>query len=345
MNNTIYDYLRYYKETSFEKIIFNQMDALVFSILIYLPFKETCQKSTIGKIKEHLDLDNKRGSMFPVAFKILELVYNSKRYKDIIICNIEDTTNNKIQFGAMTLRYKNNAYVVFEGTNSSTSGWMENFRLSCDFPTQTQEKCIEYLNKTIKSTDKKIYICGHSKGGNLAMTSAMLCKDRIFNRIEKIYNFDGPGFRQEEYNSHIFNKIKEKTVNILPEGSVVGIMLFNDNYKYVKAKGLGFKQHNPINWYIFGEFFVESKILLSSKKLKQKLDQSLIKLNDKDMRIILNEVDRFLNDNQIYEKSFKNIDFNEFKKMINDINEVDEDTKKVFIDTIKLFFNPDKKSR
>lgn len=36
---TIYDYLDYYKNCSFEEVGFNQMDAMLFACLVYLPIK------------------------------------------------------------------------------------------------------------------------------------------------------------------------------------------------------------------------------------------------------------------------------------------------------------------
>lgn len=39
-----------------------------------------------------------------------------------------------------------------------------------------------------------LIIGGHSKGGNLAVYSAVFCKDSVKNRIERVINADGPGF-------------------------------------------------------------------------------------------------------------------------------------------------------
>ena len=343
MNKNIYEYLNYYKDYTFEEILFNQMDALVFSIIIYAPFKNMQNTSSIQNLYKQIDKNNAHGAMAPIAIDVLEKIYNSKRYKDLTIYNLEKQEDKLLQFGAVTLRYKDETYVVYEGTNASTSGWMENFMLSCKFPTLTQEYAARYLQNTIKPSDKKIYLCGHSKGGNLAMSSAMLCKNTIFNKIEKIYNFDGPGFRKEEYQLSRFKEVNKKTINILPEGSLIGILLFNNNYNYVKASGIGFKQHYPTNWKLFGEFFIKSNLAIASKKIKDNMDKSLNELKDGEMQKVLDEACIFLDNNDIYEKGFSSLNFNDFKKMILNINDVDENTKKAFIEIIKLIFNPDQK--
>lgn len=341
MNKNIYEYLNYYKDYSFDEILFNVMDALLFSILIYLPLENVSEDVLLEDLNKYIN-KYEHGAIAPIALEIYRKVYSSKRYKKLIISNISKINNNSLQFGAFTIRDENNTYVVYEGTNASVSGWMENFMLSCKFPTSTQEYAAKYLNETIKNSDKNIYVCGHSKGGNLAMASSMMCSNSIFKRIKKIYNFDGPGFRRKEYLSKKFKEVNEKTVNILPEGSIVGVLLFNDNYTYIKAKGIGFKQHYPTNWDVFGQFFVKTNLIITSRKFKESIDKSLFKLKDDDMLKILDEVNVFLESNNIYQKGFNNINFNDFKKMVLDINGVDESTKKAFIDIIKLMFNPEK---
>lgn len=337
-NTNIYDYINYYKDSSFDEVLFNIMDALVFSILIYLPLKDVEGEVLLKDLKKSIK-KYEHGAVAPIALEIYDIIYNSTRYKGLKISNICKINNNILQFGSFTIRDGKNTYVVYEGTNASVSGWMENFMLSCIFPTNTQQFACDYLNEVIKNNDKNIYLCGHSKGGNLAMTTAMTCSKSIFNRINRIYNFDGPGFRIREYKSPRFKEVNSKTVNILPEGSIVGALLFNDNYTYVKAKGLGLKQHYPTNWNVFGQFFIKSDLIASSRKFKESIDKSLLKLKDEDMIKVLDEVNIFLENNQIYEKGFTKINFNDFRKMVLDINDVDADTKKVFIEIVKIMFN------
>ena len=50
MNKNIYEYLNYYKDYTFDDILFNQMDALVFSMIIYAPFKDTKNTSSIQNL-------------------------------------------------------------------------------------------------------------------------------------------------------------------------------------------------------------------------------------------------------------------------------------------------------
>lgn len=258
---TIEDYLKYYKNITIDKVHFNVMDNLLCSILSYLalvPF-EGCK--TLKELYEYSKYNKLEtaSAMAPVALKILDLVVDSKRYTDLLIYNLVNIKNDVTQFGAVTFRINDNMIIAYKGTDGSLIGWMENIRIGYDYPTYTQRLAIDYLNNNINLFNyKDLYIVGHSKGGNLAMVSAM--ESNNFDKITKVYNFDGPGFRIDEYNSSKYNKLSNKLVNILPTGSVVGTLLYNNNYTVVKSNKLAFEEHYPNSWNMYGEFFLEGKL-------------------------------------------------------------------------------------
>ena len=72
--------------------------------------------------------------------------------------------------------------------------------MSYAFPVPAQEKAIKYLSKYTFGS-KKIYLGGHSKGGNLALVAAMYTPQLKQFRIKKVYNNDGPGLRRKEFES------------------------------------------------------------------------------------------------------------------------------------------------
>ena len=227
MNTNIIDYVKYYGNSTFDEIKFNQMDALVYSILVYLPVKNVINGTKISELSKYVDSEKVRGAVGPIAADILPTVLKSPRYKDIQVYNFDKREDDEVQFGAVTFRSSENTFVTFEGTNAAIIGWIENFMLTSEYPTRTQKLAIEYINHTILNSDTKILVGGHSKGGNLAMSASMECRDDIFDRIETIYNFDGPGFRKEEFESDKFKRMNSKTINVLPEGSLIGILMLN----------------------------------------------------------------------------------------------------------------------
>lgn len=281
---TLYDYVDYYKNSDFSDVPFNVMDALLFSCLVYLPIKSFDGDKSFKDFYEYASSfyrDDFSGVMKPCSFTLLNKIKSSKRYSKIVISDFENVRNSKTQFGAMCVSFNNCVLIVFKGSDSSLISWAENIRLNYQYPTYTQAKAIDYASRHV-SSGKDVYLLGHSKGGNLAMCSAMEMSNDKFSFVKKIYNFDGPGFLKSEYDNK-FDRIKGRLVNIVPTGSVVGMCLYNDNYKVVKSKDLAFSEHYPIGWNVFGEFFVSGKLSKVSKQIHEMTTKNLDGIDRKEL--------------------------------------------------------------
>lgn len=289
---TIYDYLDYYKNCSFEEVGFNQMDAMLFACLVYLPIKSFSENKSYKDFISYAYTfykDDYSGVMKPSSFALLNKIKTSKRYENIIISNFKNVRNNDTQFGAMSVRFNDNLLIAFKGSDSSLISWIENLRLNYQYPTYTQSKGIKYANDNILDSDKNVYLVGHSKGGNLAMCAGMEIPSGLRDKVKVIYNFDGPGFLKKEYEKK-FNLIKEKVVNIVPTGSVVGMCLYNDNFKSVKSKDLAFGEHYPVGWGVFGEFFVKTSLSRVSKQIHEMTTTNLDAVDKKQLGETIEEL-------------------------------------------------------
>lgn len=289
---TIYDYLDYYKNCSFEEVGFNQMDAMLFACLVYLPIKSFSENKSYKDFVSYAYTfykDDYSGVMKPSSFALLNKIKTSKRYENIIISNFKNVRNNDTQFGAMGVRFNDNLLIAFKGSDSSLISWIENLRLNYQYPTYTQSKGIKYAKDNILDSDKKVYLVGHSKGGNLAMCAGMEIPSGLRDKVKVIYNFDGPGFLKKEYEKK-FNLIKEKVVNIVPTGSVVGMCLYNDNFKSVKSKDLAFGEHYPVGWSVFGEFFVKTSLSRVSKQIHEMTTTNLDDVDKKQLGETIEEL-------------------------------------------------------
>lgn len=289
---TIYDYLDYYKNCSFEEVGFNQMDAMLFACLVYLPIKSFSENKSYKDFVSYAYTfykDDYSGVMKPSSFALLNKIKTSKRYENIIISNFKNVRNNDTQFGAMGVRFNDNLLIAFKGSDSSLISWIENLRLNYQYPTYTQSKGIKYAKDNILDSDKNVYLVGHSKGGNLAMCAGMEIPSGLRDKVKVIYNFDGPGFLKKEYEKK-FNLIKEKVVNIVPTGSVVGMCLYNDNFKSVKSKDLAFGEHYPVGWSVFGEFFVKTSLSRVSKQIHEMTTTNLDAVDKKQLGETIEEL-------------------------------------------------------
>lgn len=271
---TITDYLKYYKDIKIRDVHFNVVDHLVCAMLTYLPIPSYQGVKTLAEFyqyaKIHVD-DPKESFMVPMAYEILELVKDAKRYDVLKISNFENFRSEETQFGAATFRFGTQTVIAYKGTDYSLIGWIENLRLAYEYPTLTHKLAIEYLESNLKLLgDRNVYLVGHSKGGNLAMVAALEAMPRTFARIKHVYNFDGPGFRKEEFLRPEYQKLSGKLTTIIPSGSVVGTLLYNENYTVIKSEGISFMEHFPTSWNLFGECFLEATLSSVSSRVHER---------------------------------------------------------------------------
>lgn len=333
---TVFDYINYYKDIPLKKTKWNAIDNLICSILCYLPLREFKEKVNIKDLHTKLlrsskDYDDVFIKKTIEAFEIIE---NSIRYKDMYVLNSVNKKNKSVQFGALTFKINNIKVISFRGTDSSHIGWLENFRLIYEYPTNTQILAINYLDENIGVFDmNEVYVVGHSKGGNLAMVSAMEISNFKFNKIKRVYNFDGPGFRKKDFESEKFEKLSTKLTNILPSGSLIGVLMYNKDYEVVKSNTVVGLDHFPTSWNIFGEFFVKDKLLTVGKKLHNRTTVELEKLDPNLFKDFIEE----LFDKLSKEKTTDiKLSFSTAKKVYEGMKDVDPKMKK-YLDDIFYF--------
>ena len=322
----IYDYLDYYKDLDFRELKWNDMDALLCSILSYLPLTKISKKTSIKDII----INGTKGSMEEAAFLVLSSISDSKRYDRMFINDICYIKNDEIQFKAMTILLNSMKIVSFMGTDGSVVGWRENYNISFEYPTRTQEKAIKYIDNE-SNID---YIVGHSKGGNLAIVSAMELKDK--SKLKKIYNFDGPGLRNEEYNSDKYNSIKDLITTFVPKESMVGVLMNNDNYYVVDANKHGYSQHYLYNWYCIGPMLLKANLSDGSLKMHESTLVALKHFNPREVKKLINEVFREIDRQNITEwKNVSKIDFRDIQSLIYDLD-INDKVKVYYIEMFKM---------
>ena len=339
----IFDYVEKYGNLTFNEKDFNDIDNLVFCSLSYLNFSLSSineANHTIGYLgREYLKIYKfseikKLGIPQKNGYKLLKIVINKKRYKNIVLHNYVYNANKDKQFSAMMFKINNNLeYICFEGTDDLVSGWKEDFEMSYKFPVPSQKDAIKYVNKYVKVNGPDIIIGGHSKGGNLALVSAMFIKQYKQFRIKKVYSNDGPGLREKEYNMGRYRRIKRKYIHIIPEHSIVGMLLNNDNNFVVKTNTRGILSHALAYWMIQDDQLIETKISNKSIEFENNLKLWLEKNNSKEREKLVKTVFKVLEDNDIY--SFAKIGgINKIIKIINGIRNIDKHTKNLMIDLI-----------
>lgn len=252
----IIDYIEWRGDLSFENSPINEIDDIIFARFSYLPFKyiELKEIDTIENIAlemKDLDIENYLWNDDKV---FLQKIGNCKRFKDIKVSDyieIFDEATEK-QFAAITLWIqKNQKYISFRGTDSSLVGWKEDINMGFKKDVPSQKEAVKYLNSMAEKYKDDLIIGGHSKGGNLAVYSAVFCKDSVKNRIERVINADGPGFDKSVILTDNYKKILNKIQTYIPQSSIVGRLLeHEEEYQVVKSIQKGIMQHDIYSWEI-----------------------------------------------------------------------------------------------
>ena len=298
---TIFDYLKANQYDSFYDKEFTVLDALALTELAYLPFEDLvpAEISVQNYISlQHLaeQFEEKFQGKYPPLgmvnahrLKLLSYLSSFKRYKHIWALGFANdvSLDSQKQFAAITYQIRPKEYlVVFRGTDDSIIGWKEDFHLTYMKEIPAQLAARDYLKEVLDKLDGMVWLAGHSKGGNLATYAACHVETSIQDRVQKVYSFDAPGLHSSIRNSDNFKAIEGKILSIIPENSIVGMMLETpETDLVVKSKTFGLLQHLMVSWEIEGDQFkVVPKVTEDSIQVDQTLKSWTASLSEEELR-------------------------------------------------------------
>lgn len=277
------DYLRWRGDLTFAEKPFNSVDASLLASLVYLPVDKSAAGHTLSEVAERLhDLPSFQHQMHDETGAEILLLPKCPRLGDV---EILDWTNrmekepHPLQFTAATFRLDKNTIVVsYRGTDSSMIGWNEDMNMNYMPEVYGQNVAASYLNSIAKKFSKeKIFLVGHSKGGNFAQYALSAVRPALQQRIIKALSFDGPGFFHQVYTSDGFTNTIDKMKTYLPEGSIIGTMLDHPERTLIVRSDAAMKdQHDPRRWKIGRDSFVLAEGLTTGARI---LRHALIHFN------------------------------------------------------------------
>ena len=288
-----------YAETEFSLLAekpFTDVDSLLLSQFSYMnlsAFEDELKCENKIEIRELLKAERFEKLMFHVRdtksnMRLLYAMASSPRWRNIKIGNFVEKLcdQSEEQFAAITVYLDDDhACAVFRGTDATLVGWKEDFNMSFIMPVPSQEAAVEYINSTCQYIRGRLYIGGHSKGGNLAIYSAVKCSERVRKKIDCVYNNDGPGFDVNMIKSAKYQAMLPLIKSIVPENSIVGMLLEHDeDYIIVKSSQSGLMQHDAMSWQVLGAFLVKAKKLSAQSRRLNKALSSWINSVDNERR-------------------------------------------------------------
>lgn len=350
---TVLDYLKKYGDCSFQDMPMTEVDSLALCQLSYLKFDGMVPGLRDGKpsvplksLVEHPDFEQLFADIRyeKVNRALFANMLEGKRFGGLKLnCYVNVIVQKwETQFSAVTFVLEDGTvYVAFRGTDESIVGWKEDFNMAFLSPVPGQELSVEYLNTVACRIRDPFYVGGHSKGGNLAVYSAMNCEQEVRDRILKIYSMDGPGFRPEVLKEGKFDLIADRVVKILPHSSLVG-MLFesNMNFQVVESKTFGLLQHDPYTWKVEDAHLVRADALYERRKqMDNTLNEWILSLDEQQLRIFVDTLFQVISASE----ADNLIDFTaEWRRSMNGIvgalKDIDEETAGILKKIVKSLF-------
>ena len=261
---TLFDYLKWRGDISVCHSRFNEIDALILSEISYLDFKGLAPRDfnghvTLGELSDAFFADTKRSSrslglIIPKSvYDIFKNAANTRRFSEMKVLSFVSETDEARhkQFSAMAIETGDrHLFLVYRGTDDTIVGWKENFSMSYSDTVPAQLDAKAFLDRAAERfPSMPIRLGGHSKGGNLAMFSALHSSEAIRARISAIYCFDGPGFSKSITENKNYRALGDRIFTFVPQNSIVGLLLsYDTNYVTVKSSAIGIYQHDALTW-------------------------------------------------------------------------------------------------
>ena len=349
----LFDYLDEYGDTTFETRPFCEADALVLSQLSYLGFDGTVPGLSEKKGPVALgDIDAAMDPERVFYFKTYER-QNRKLWKQLLAgkrfgnlaCGYYQSLLDpqlEMQFGAVTFfPEKAKPVVAFRGTDGTMVGWKEDFNMAFKHHVPAQQKSVEYVNSVGALLDGPFLICGHSKGGNLAIYGAAMADPAVKEKVERIYSLDSPGFLPEMLPEEVYRGIRGRVRRILPVSSLVGMMLQNyEAYEVVKSSAFGVLQHDCYTWQIEnGRLDKAEEIEAKRRRMDEVLNQWIFALSEQEREMMVNSLFEMLEKTGAVTLAEFSADWKEnLRACMKYMRDLDPDTRRRFRRLLKMLF-------
>lgn len=288
------DYLQWRNDVPLSVSPFNEVDNIILAYLSYIDFGKLRQewdgfcdlKGLFQSFCEEHSLEEIKtaGQFTERAPLLLKEMMEGERFLDTKVgyYAVDFDKDQVKQFAALVFLLPDGTnYVSFRGTDETITGWKEDFLMSCQSETAGAKEAVDYFNKVAKALEGEFILGGHSKGGNFAMYAAAFCESQHKERILKVYNNDGPGFRDEVIQSNEFQEMLPKILTIAPQSSIIGQLLSNPaEQRVIRSTAKGILQHDAMTWEAEKDRLVPSELDELSHYAKTTLGSWLESMDD-----------------------------------------------------------------
>ena len=293
------DYLEKVENLTFDQEPLNILDKVCINEIGYLTYEKWLTASDLKKpINLHDFAEGKELNpdySFMVTKERVELaeaMVRSRRFASLSLSNYRSVLDKEVekQFAAMIFSLSELDYhqLVFRGTDDSVIGWKEDFQLTYSREIPAHRSAMTFLEDHLPNLSGRITVSGHSKGGNLALYSAVQSSTSLREKIAELLLLDSPGLMKSLLEKPSYQELKAKMIVIRPQDSVVGVMLYWDRpAQLVAAEGIGFAQHNALTWEVdltTNDFVYEDQPTELSQRLEETFQEWIEALPSQELK-------------------------------------------------------------
>lgn len=293
------DYLEKVENLTFDQEPLNILDKVCINEIGYLTYEKWLTASDLKKpINLHDFAEGKELNLdysFMVTKERVELaeaIVRSRRFASLSLSNYRSVLDKEVekQFAAMIFSLPELDYhqLVFRGTDDSVIGWKEDFQLTYSREIPAHRSAMTFLEDHLPNLSGHITVSGHSKGGNLALYSAVQSSTSLREKIAELLLLDSPGLMKSLLEKPSYQELKARMTVIRPQDSVVGVMLYWDRpAQLVAAEGIGFAQHNTLTWEVdlaANDFAYEDQPTELSQRLEETFQEWIEALPNQELK-------------------------------------------------------------
>lgn len=292
------EYLRQFGNVSFSERPFCDADNIALCEVFYMHLENVVSKSFDDEPMNFADACSRLFEFNGNKHKPVGLVINRAvsvklmnmakypRFAEMKICACRHVYGEHpaVQFDCATFILPDGTNVViFRGTDDTIAGWNEDLDIYTKKSIPSYKLSVDYLTELSEKRTGDIIICGHSKGGNVALYAGLNCSAEIADRIKLLFNNDGPGFHDlRPFATPAYRELLPKYRHIIPQSSFVGMLLaHDDDYTVIKSSRLmGLLQHDLATWQIKDGEIVTTKLTLLGKLNDRGLADLILRISD-----------------------------------------------------------------
>lgn len=333
---------------------FNEVDGLIFSQLAYVDYAGivggvTSQAEVLlddaarqyALLHDAADIEDEIGIVQKAIF-LLQLCADTRRYGDARLSAYVNNVNTKIdkQFSGIGFYLNDGSLLVaFRGTDTSLTGVKESAMLSYMFPVPAQIESLYYFQETASLAHGDVRVCGHSKGGNLAVFAAVSCSNSLKKHILGVYEYDAPGFPAPMVHRYDYLEMRDRLFSYVPERSVIGCLLeHNADTKIVQSENEGLKQHQAASWVIEDDHFCYAPCRNEASLFIEKYIKLVMEdVGPENMETVFSTLFAFFESAGITDyDALRNFDAGDLLRALYSVSGITEDQRHLLEHTVKL---------